>query len=359
MGKLLKFAGILIAILILYLVFAPVPISPKAWDAPSDKGYVGVFAPNNKLAGLTEIPLPEGLHGPEDIVEWNGDIYVSTQNGFILKFDAATDSFSKFAETGGKPLGLELWQDTLIVADAYKGLLQVSSQGLVTTLTNSVNSAPMVYIDDLDITQAGLIYASDASTKFGAEAAGSTLAASLLELMEHGRTGRLIAYDLNTGQTHQISQDYAFSNGVAIAPDGESVWMVETGRYRVLEIAPDGTERIIIDNLPGFPDNINRGPDGTYFVGLVSKRAPALDKLSDKPFMRKLIWRLPDFMKPQAQDYGFILQLDKDGKVLRTWQDPSGSYPATTGAVVASDSSSDRLYVSSLTSKTLGYRPYP
>lgn len=131
--------------------------------------------------------------------------------------------------------------------------------------------------------------------------------------------------------------------------------MVETGRYRVLEISPDGTERVVIDNLPGFPDNINRGPDGTYLIGLVSKRAPALDKLSNKPFMRKLIWRLPEFMKPQAQDYGFILQLDMDGNVRRTWQDTSGAYPATTGAIIVDD----RLYVSSLTSKTLGHRPYP
>jgi sugar lactone lactonase YvrE len=355
MGKILKITGVCLLGLLTYLVFAPVPIAPKAWDAPMDQGYIGKYAPNTELAGLTEVPLPDGLHGPEDVVQWNEDIYVSTQNGFILKFDAANNSFSKFTQTGGKPLGLEVWQDTLIVADAYKGLLQINADGTLTTLTNSVNGSPMVYIDDLDITDDGLVYASDASTKFGAEAAGSTLAASLLELMEHGRTGRLIAYDLNSGQTRQVAQDYAFSNGVAIAPDNQSVWMVETGRYRVLEIAPDGTERVIIDNLPGFPDNINRGPDGTYFVGLVSKRAPALDKLSGKPFWRKLIWRLPNFMKPQAQDYGFILQIDKDGGVVRTWQDPSGAYPATTGAIVVGD----RIYVSSLTSKTLGYRPYP
>lgn len=343
------------ALLTLYLGFAPVPIAPKAWEAPTDKGYFGDFAPNTDLAKLTEIALPDGLHGPEDIVALGGNIYLSTQDGFILKFNPKTQSLAKFAQTGGKPLGLEIWQDTLIVADAYKGLLQITRDGAVTVLTNSVNDTPMLYIDDLDITDEGTIYASDASTKFGAEAAGSTLAASLLEIMEHGRTGRLIAYNLNSDETRLVSEGYAFSNGVAIAPDGESVWMVETGRYRVLEISPDGTERVVIDNLPGFPDNINRGPDGTYLIGLVSKRAPALDKLSNKPFMRKLIWRLPEFMKPQAQDYGFILQLDMDGNVRRTWQDTSGAYPATTGAIIVDD----RLYVSSLTSKTLGHRPYP
>lgn len=353
-----KLSGIilaLIALAVLYLLLWPVPIAPKAWEAPKDEGYVGVFSPNMALADLIEIPLPDDMHGPEDIAAWDGQLYVSTQKGWILKLDPTTNQFSKFAETGGKPLGLEVAGDKLIVADAYKGLLSIDKEGGVELLTVEVGGSPILYADDLDLTTDGLIYFSDASTKFGAEAAGSTLGASLLEIMEHGETGRVLAYNPGDKTTRLVADQFAFSNGVATAPNGTSVWVVETGKYWVVEIDPQGRRRVIINNLPGFPDNINRGPDGTYFVGLVSKRAEALDTLSAKPFLRKLIWRLPDFMKPAAQDYGFILQLDSEGRVLRTWQDPSGAYPATTGAIVAGD----RLYVSSLTSKTLGYLPYP
>ncbi len=345
----------LLALFALYLTLAPIPISPQSWDAPVNKGYVGDFAPNADLANLTEISLPDDMYGPEDVVEMGGEIYVSSQNGWVLKLDPKTKSFSKFAETGGKPLGMEPFNNSLIVADAYKGLLEIDEQGRVTRLTHEVKGSPILYADDLDITDSGLIYFSDASTKFGAQAVGSTLGASLLEIMEHGETGRLLAYDPRDQSTSVITKGLSFSNGVARAPNGQSVWVIETGKYRILEIDPNGVQRVVIDNLPGFPDNINRGPDGTYFVGLVSKRAEVLDKLADKPFLRKVIWRLPDFMKPSAQDYGFILQLDSAGNVLRTWQDPSGAYPATTGAIVVGD----KLYVSSLTSKTLGYRPYP
>jgi len=255
--------------IILYLLLVPVEIDPKSWNAPENRFYTGVFAPNNDLSNLTQIDLPEGMHGPEDIVALNGKLYISTQNGWLLTFDPDTSSFSKFAETGGKPLGLEVWNDTIIVADAYKGLLQVTERGDVNLLTDHIGEDDMVYVDDLDIT-------------------------------ENGR-------------------------------------------------------RVIIDNLPGFPDNINKGPDGTYFVGLVSMRSDAIDKLSDKPFIRKIIWRLPSFIRPAPQNYGFILQLSPEGEVLRTWQDAAAGFPSTTGAIVVDD----RLYVSSLTSKTLGYRPYP
>ena len=346
--------GFVIAI-IAYLLLWPVPISPQSWDAPQSEGYTGAFAANAELAGLTEIDLPGDHYGPEDVAEMDGVIYLSSQTGWILTFDPATETISEFTETGGKPLGLETFNGRLYVADAYKGLLEINADGQMTVLTDSVDGTPILYADDLDITDDGLIYFSDASTKFGAQSAGSTMDGSLLEIMEHGRTGRLLAYDLKTQETRIVAEGLSFSNGVAIAPDGESAWVIETGEYRVLEITPEGDRRAVIENLPGFPDNINRGPDGTYLLGLVSKRAKPLDDLSPKPFLRKVIWRLPEFLKPAAESYGFVVQLDSGGGVVRTWQDPNGAYPLTTGGIVAGD----RLYVSSLGSETLGYRHYP
>ncbi|CAM3838850.1 SMP-30/gluconolactonase/LRE family protein [Litorimonas haliclonae] len=338
-----------------YLLLWPVPINPQSWDAPADEGYVGAFAPNEALAGLTEIDLPNGHYGPEDIVEMEGLIYMSTQTGWILSFDPATGAMVEFAKTGGKPLGLEVYEGRLYVANAYKGLLEITADGEINSLTDTVNGTPILYADDLDVTDEGLIYFSDASTKFGAKSAGSTMDGSLLEIMEHGRTGRLLTYDLTTQKTKSVAEGISFSNGVAIAPDGNSVWVNETGEYRVLEISPEGDRRVVIDSLPGFPDNINRGPDGTYLLGLVSKRAKPLDDLSSKPFLRKIIWRLPEFLKPAAENYGFVVQLDSGGGVVRTWQDSKGAYPLTTGGIV----DEGRLYVSSLGSETLGYRPYP
>ena len=40
-----------------------------------------------------------------------------------------------------------------------------------------------------------------------------------------------------------------------------------------------------MDNIPGYPDNINRASDGNYWLALVGMRGPALD----------LALTLPDF----------------------------------------------------------------
>ncbi len=351
-------------LLVAYLTLWPVPLDPQSWDAPTDEGYVGEFAPNTELADLERLEIGD-IHGPEDIAAKIIDerlyLFVSSQDGLIRKIDPATGTSETFANTGGVPLGLEFDGDgNLIVADAFEGLLSVDPKGGVKTLTNSVAGTSIDYADDLDIGPDGVIYFSDASTKFGAKAYKSSMAASLIEIMEHGRTGRVLAYDLADETTRVIMTDLSFANGVAMGPEGHSILVNETGRYRIIRywVSGDqaGEQQVIIDNLPGFPDNINRGPDGTYFVGLVSKRSPILDRLSAKPFWRKLIWRLPAFMKPAAQDYGFIIQMDVDGNVVKTWQDPSGAYPLTTGAITPGDG---WMYISSLGADHLGRRPFP
>ena len=355
MKKLILGTAAVFAGLAAYLALWPVAIDPASWYAPTDKGYVGDYAPNTDLANLERLSIGD-LHGPEDVVMSGGKLYVSSQSGVILEIDPVTNTHRKFAETGGSALGMEMdAAGNLIIADAFKGLLAVSPAGQVTTLTDEVDGTPILYADDLDIDANGIIYFSDASTKFGAEAVGSTLAASLLEIMEHRGTGRLLAYDPATKRTRLVRDGYVFSNGVAVTKEGD-ILVNETGTYQMHRVSPDGTSRVIMDNLPGFPDNINRGPklaDGTetFLLGLISQRSKWLDDNSDNPGARKMAMRLPAFMRPQSVSYGLIVQIDGEGTILKTWQDPSGDYPNATGAIIAEDG---YMYVSSLTAPDLG-----
>jgi len=354
---LLKTLGSLVGLAVLafaYLSFWPVAIDPVAWDAPVNKGYVGDYAPNTELANLERIEIGD-IHGPEDVVALRGKLYVTSQEGKIVEYDPIANTHREFANTKGSALGMEAdAEGNLIIADAFVGLVSVSPEGEVTILTDEVNGTEIAYADDLDIDANGVIYFSDASTKFGAKSTGEALSASLLEIMEHGGTGRLLAYDPATKQTRVVAKGFTFSNGVALMEDGH-ILMNETGTYQVHKIAPDGTGRVIIDNLPGFPDNINRGPkleDGTetFLVGIISQRSEWLDANSSKPAARKAAMRLPASLRPQSVSYGLIVQIDDEGNVLRTWQDPSGDYPNATGAIVVGD----YMYVSSLTASTLG-----
>lgn len=326
-----------------YLGLAPVPINPASWDAPENAGYVGAFTANTDLANLERISVGESV-GPEDVAELNGKLYATSQTGDITRIDPQTKRIEIVRNTGGVPLGIEASDGILYIADAHKGLLSLTESGELKTLTNEVDGTPILYADDLDIAENGVIYFSDASTKFGAKDNGTTMAASLLEIMESRGTGRVLAYDPRTKQTTTIAKGLVFPNGVAMHPDG-SVLVNETGRYRVLKIDP-ATGRMTewVSNLPGFPDNINPGSEGTYFLGLISPRSEWLDKNADSPAMRKLAMRLPPAMRPKAEHYGHIVQLDQNGTVLRTFQDPDGAYHDATGAIYYDG----YLYVTSL-----------
>jgi sugar lactone lactonase YvrE len=353
-----RVAIVLAALAGAYLLFWPVPIEPVAWEAPKNQGYVGDYAANTKLQGLTRVSL-QGDTGPEDIaIGPDSKLYVPTHDGMIFTFDPASQELREFAQTNGRPLGIEFGPSgKLFVADAYRGLLEISPDGAVTVLTNATDDgSPIRYADDLDVAADGAIYFTDASVKFGAEEFGGTLPASLLDLMEHGPNGRVLKYDPATKSTTVLLEGLSFANGLALAADGRHYLVIETGTYSVLKVPVGINAEVtpILQNLPGFPDNINRNSDGTFWVGLVSPRSPAVEFLSGRPYLRKVVQRLPAFMRPKPLRYGFVLKIDEDGNVLETLQDPTGDYALTTGLIEGADGI---RYVTSLTEPDIGILP--
>jgi sugar lactone lactonase YvrE len=341
--------SIVVAATLAYLFFWPVPIDPVAWEAPVDNGLVDPFEPNDRLRRARLIDL--GSHqGPEDIAEGHdGLIYTATSDGMVIRFDHAGNGIEIFAETGGRPLGLEFDSaGNLLVANAYLGLQRVSPDGDVVVLTDEYDGEPILYADDVAVAKNGMIYFSDASSKFGAMKTGGSYEASLKDIMEHGGHGRVYRYDSRTDETSIVLDGLNFANGVAISEDQQYLMVNETGGYRVLRhwlAGPNAGETdIVIDNLPGFPDNINNGLNGRFWVGLVAPRNKLLDDMSGKPWLRKLVQRLPASVRPKAAPSSHVIAINADGEVLMNLQDPGARLPALTGVY----ESRDALWLSSL-----------
>jgi len=353
--------GLLLIILGLlgYLLLWPVAIKPEAWQAPKSDGYTGQFSSNDNLVNLNQIDLGK-FTGPEDVVAKTIDgilyIFAATHQGVIIKINPENSDVELFANTNGRPLGLEFDANgNLIVADAFRGLLSISPTGEITLLTDQVtDGSKILYADDLDIAADGRIFFSDASTRFSAKDIGDTLTASVLDLMEHSGNGRLLLYDPSTKKTTVVKTGFNFANGVAMCPNDACVFVADTGTYSIWRVWLNGNiggqVAKVITNLPGFPDNINRSADGTYWMGLTSPRIDAIDKLSSLPFVRKIIMRLPDRFKPAPLQYGMVINFGFDGHILNQFQDPTGAYPTTTGALDAGDG---WLYITSLSAGTL------
>ncbi len=355
------FTKIFMAVTVVFVAIAgfllawPVPIEPVVWQAPPNPGYSGVFEKNTRLAGLELLAIGD-QYGPEDVaIDATGKIYAATHDGWIVRLDENGRNPENWAETGGRPLGIDFDNDgNLIVADALRGLLSISPAGKVQLLADTADGVPILYADDVDVARDGKIYFSDASTRFGAKAAGGTMEASLLDIMEHGKTGRLLVFDPASLRARTLIDGLSFANGVAVSSSQQFVLVNETGEYQVIQYWIDGPKKgqaePFIQALPAFPDNISTGLQGRFWVAFISPRNTLLDNLSEYPFFRKMVQRLPAFIRPKAKTYGHIIALDETGKVVQDLQDPDTPYPQNTSVL----ETEDFLYIGSLVTPVLG-----
>jgi hypothetical protein len=73
--------------------------------------------------------------------------------------------------------------------------------------------------------------------------------------------------------------------------------------------------------------------------------------LSDQPFLRKVVQRLPPFLRPSAVPSSHVIAISGDGDMLMSLQDPAARYPAMTGVC----ETGERLYITRLFGHDLPY----
>ena len=363
MKKTLLTLALLFLALVVYLSLWPVPIQPVSWKAPTAPGYTGAHAVNNKLAGLQVVSLGSE-EGPEHIVlAPDGKLYAAVASGNILRMNPDGTAQEVFANTGGRVLGFDFEAaGHLIAADAIKGLLAISPDRKMTVLTDNVGGDPIRYANAVVVASNGKVYFSDASGRFAPAEWGGTYQAAVLDILEQSSTGRILEYDPATKTTRIVAKGLSFANGVALSRDEQTLFVAETGKYRVWKIAvaadkldvalgsPQAT--VLLDNLPGYPDNLMRGLHDKIWLGFSGPRSADIDAMAGKPFLRQLTLRLPRSLWPLPKAYGHVMAFTEDGQVVADLQDPTGAYPQTTGLT----ETADRLYVQNLHLKGLGWR---
>jgi hypothetical protein len=303
---------------------------------------IGDFEPNTELAGLRRIDVP-GV-GPEDIAfDAMGTMFTGLEDGRIIARDSGDDSWREVANTHGRPLGIEVDPlGGLIVCDAVCGLLRVDpGNGSIDVLVDRIGNEPLIVANNASVAQDGTVYFSQSSHRYALEHLKA-------DLLEHGECGRLLRHTPE-GRTDVLLENLSFANGVCLAQDESYVLVAETSAYRVVKywLTGDraGQSEVIIENLPGFPDNISLGSDGRFWVAMPSERNALLDSLLDKPgFLRKLVWAMPDSLQPDASRITFVIAIDGDGNVVANLQGDGRTFHYVTGV----RERDGRLYLGSL-----------
>ncbi len=302
-----------------YLLLWPVPIDPVVWEPGPDR-QDPLFDARQAL-DRSAILLEGAGTGPEDVALGpDGAYYAGMLDGRILRFEE--DGWSVYADTGGRPLGLQFdHSGRLIVADALAGLLAIDSAGGIEVLVNEVEGVPMLFPDDLDIAADGTIWFTDASRRFDVHH-------WQLDFWEGRGTGRLLSFIPASGNLTVHLDGLMFANGVALGPDDSFVLVNETLTARTTRLwlkGPDqGKTDIFLEGLPGYPDNLSF--DGELFwIALPSPRQAAIEHLADRPWLRKLLQRLPArWRKIELPPLGWVIAVDAAGRVRESLKDDSG-----------------------------------
>jgi len=281
----------------------------------------------------TLVPVPAmgaedvvvGTHGPDE-----GAVFTGTEDGAIWRVSPDGAKVDRVAETGGRPLGIEIDLDgRLLVCDAQRGLLRVDTRtGGVEAVVDSVDGVRMRFCNNAAIASDGTVWFSDSSRSYGIEDWRS-------DIVMATRSGRLVRRDTD-GTTTTVLDGLDFANGVALAADESYVAVAESGGCTVvrhwLTGEKAGTRDFLVPELPGYPDNIARGSDGLVWVTIASPPNALATRIRTGPmWLRKTADRIPTPLQPQPKASLRVQAYDDAGALVHDLHLPPDDYSFVTG----------------------------
>lgn len=341
----------------------PARFDPAYWDEPVPPELAGVLEPRGRLAGIEEIGRGLITNSEDIAVAPDGSVWASQHDGSVARLAQDGQDVWQVTERVSvsrlPALGLQ-WdgQGRLIVA-ASDGVYAITpGSNAVETLTMTAGDRPLGFADDLDIADDGMIYFSEASWKWANDPHLRTYA---YDMAENRPYGALVALDPETGSTEILVDALYFANGVAMSADQQSVFVLETYRYRLsrywLAGPRAGEFEIVADNLPGIPDGVMGDGQGRLYIAMDTQRVPLLRFLHRNPFLTRMITKFPDNIWIRAgAPRAFVLVMNEDGEYLDSFHDPDGRFGLLANAVPDGEG---QLWLGSLTEGVIGRMQIP
>ena len=316
-------------------------VTPTLVELPKPRGTTeGALEVNDRLGEVEIIGLGE-VESPEDVILDKDDyLYCGTRHGDIVRFSPPDyKNWEVYAHIGGSPLGMAFDKEgSLLVCVGGMGLYKIDRNRQVIKVTDETNRSALSVVDDsrlrladdLDIAPDGRIFFSEATIRY-------EMHDWPVDALESRGNGRIICYDPKNNSTQTVLRNLVFPNGICTSHDGQSILFAESWGCRVNRYwisGPNaGKKEVLVDKLPGYPDNINRASDGTYWVAIMGMRSPALDLALRMPkFRRRMARRIaPDQWLYPNLNVGCVVRFNDKGEILESlWDRQAENHPMIT-----------------------------
>ncbi|KAJ8612219.1 hypothetical protein CTAYLR_002915 [Chrysophaeum taylorii] len=300
-------------------------------------------------AGLERVGYGD-LVGPESLAVRGEYVFTGLADGRIVRLDGPSnwttiarscqvESCPPLASCGaspsdeakteskcGRPLGMRLVGDELVVADAYMGLLRLERVFEPSAIARRL-AGGFTLLNDVAVAPDGTIYVTETTTRFKRRRI-------VYAAFEMQASGRILRY--RDGIVETILENAVFPNGIEYDDATKSLVFVSANSVKRLDLA-SGQVRDFVPVLPGSGDNVRAMralPTGEdvgpcYWFGLGTKNAKPFSLLksfdTSPNFRRFIVAVLPyKALVEIAPKYTVIAVYDAAGNLLATYQDPSG-----------------------------------
>jgi len=204
-----------------------------------------------------EIPLSEArtvgadpwletrLDHPEDVaVSPTGLLYTGGEAGQVYRVDPVANTVTEIANTGGAVLGVAFGPEGDLYACDFQEhavfRLPMDGNRVDGDLTAAVTGGPdrpPLHPNDVAFDRSGRLYVSDSGHRDRLPGPFEDSGGCIYAVDPDG-TGRVLTDELS-----------AFPNGIALSGDGETLYVCETGTHRIAAVRLDDGEAVGIDTV--------------------------------------------------------------------------------------------------------------
>lgn len=224
--------------------------------------FDGALAPNNLLE---EAPVFAELVGLEDLaMSPDGVLHAACAN-HVLRLDA-NGACSTRASFDAPVQAIALGEDGGLAVATGSAVIFEGGQCHGKRL-DALQGEPLGCINALHTASGSKLLISQGSLK-------RPYAELSHDLLEHGRSGRVLEYDCISGETRVLASALAYCYGVC--SDGARVLASQSWAHSIVGIG-DASPEVLLRALPGYPARISRAPGGGFWLSVFAGRTQLLE----------------------------------------------------------------------------------